>query len=281
MCRARTGAPEGTGRGRTGAGFRDAHLGRNDALPQRANPQESIAFGLGFLLRRCGMRYNYRRLGGDQVGVMQSRWQREYPTFLPIEARPLPPAFLKDEAPPAPPPRRKPVWLVVGIGLAVGFAGAGGYYWYMHRGQQSLVAAAPALVTPPPATPVKPAATSPAPIAAPARPAAAAVTPPTDAGPQLAVGLRPLSAPTPAPAPPPPPAPAADQAASNEPSAPVQLESGLKPITPPPAPVAQAPAPPPPAVRVVAPYRPPAQPRPAVNRLPPSDNPASSGMVRF
>ena len=197
---------------------------------------------------------------GDQVGVMQSRWQREYPSFLPIEAKPLPPAFMRAEPHPEPEPRNRVAWIVVGVVAVFGFASVG-TYWYLHRGQQpAMIAAAP-----PPAAPAKPAPAAPKP--APAEPSPQAATP------QLAVGLPALSRPAP------PPAPVASQPAA-EPSEPAQLTSGLKPIAaPPPAPVPVAEAPPPPPMRV-EPRRPP-QPRPAVNRLPPSDNPASSGFVRF
>ena len=211
------------------------------------------------------MRYNRLQFEASGSGVMQARWQREYPPFLPIEEKPLPATLLQSV------PRAEPraeaerpsrlVWVALGTILLFGLVGGGGY-WLSQRGHTPNAAA----VTPPPAKPAAAAAPQAAPRTAPGEP-------------HLAVGIPALSRPAPPPPEPPPAAPA--QASAPVPDQPPpQLASGLRPVTPPPQQqTAEAPIPAQPRPAPLP--RPRLQPRPAVQRAPPSDNPNSSGFVKF
>jgi hypothetical protein len=202
---------------------------------------------------------------------MQAQWQREHPSFLPIETDPLPADLLPTETDLLPAclrtaPRveleRPPsfAWVAVGVALFFG-AVIGGGYWLIQRWQP----------------PVETAGVSPS--AAPAKPAPAAALP-RAASPQLSVGLPALLRQTTT-------GSVAAQSAVPAPSPPPQLVVGLRPTTgqppsdaPAPQPAAQAP---PPAEPLPSPTSPPKPHRKAVaHQSSPVANPnQSSGFVKF
>ena len=188
---------------------------------------------------------------------MQARWKREYPSFLPVEAEPLP-AWL--QAPPRTEPTRptRYVWIVVGMAVVLGLV-LGGGYWLSHQRQapSARVVASPTAVT----------------VELTETPAAAPM-------PQFAVGLPALSGPTtsgsvvaqpqvPAPRPPP------------------RLAVGLPPITgqspsdaPAPEPVVEAPPPAEP-LPSPAPIRQPHRKASAHQTSPVAGPGQSAGVVKF
>jgi hypothetical protein len=181
---------------------------------------------------------------------MQARWKREYPSLLPIEAKPLP-AWL--EAPSRAEPKRptRHVWIAVGGVITLGLLLVGGY-WLNQRRQAPVARVA-------------------------ASPPTASVdlmeTPDVPPVPQLAVGLPWLSGQTTT-------GPVAAQSPVPAPDQPSQLLVGLRPIAgqTPPDPPALMPAEeaPPPAEPLPSPAPPPRQ------RSSPIANPSqSSGAVKF
>jgi hypothetical protein len=187
---------------------------------------------------------------------MQARWKREYPSFLPVEAEPLP-AWL--QAPPRTEPTRptRYVWIVVGMAVVLGLV-LGGGYWLSHQRQapSARVVASPTAVT----------------VELTETPAAAPM-------PQFAVGLPALSGRATT-------EPAAAQTPVPAPSQPPQLAVGLRPIAgqppsdaPTPEPAAEAPPPAEPLPSAVPPAKPH---RKAANPQSPTvANPSQSSSFRF
>jgi hypothetical protein len=204
---------------------------------------------------------------------MQAQWQREHPTFLPIETNPLPADLLPIETDLLPAclrtaPRvelERPtsfVWVFVGVALFFGSVIAGGY-WLIQRWQPP----AETVEASPPAGPAKP-------VSAAALPRAAAPAPP------LSVGLPALSGQTTT-------GSAAAQSPVPAPGQPPPLAVALRPIIG--QPPAEAPAPqpaaeaPPPAEPLPSPAPSPKPHRKAAaHRSSPVVNPSqSSGFVKF